>query len=149
MTREILSFSLLMAPPPPLPPTPPPAQKREANWLNVSSRKDSGLHCSSFPLSGPSLTGVPSFQFFSLPPSSCLHSIPSPKIQFKCCLLQEAFPDPHRISESISPSLGLPCHYAPLSMQLLKFCVIIRNVQESRDSSAGSKNNHIWVHMLF
>lgn len=59
------------------------------------------------------------------PPSSCLHSIPTPKIQFKCCLLQEAFSDPHRMSESIAPSLGLPCHYAPLPMQLLKFYFVL------------------------
>lgn len=77
-----------------------------------------------FLLSVPYLMGVPSFQFSSFPPflpppSHSPHPIPIPKVQLQCCR-QEAAPDPHRISGSTSPSLGLPRHCCTLSKQPLQ-----------------------------
>lgn len=54
-------------------------------------------------LSVPYLTPVPSFQI-PVPPSCYPHSIPILKVQLKCCLLQEAFPDLLKTSKSISSS---------------------------------------------
>ena len=74
------------------------------------------------------LTYVPSFQI-PVPPSGYPHSIAILKVQLKCCLLQEAFPDLHKTSASISLSSTL--YYATFEAIFR-----VREVQESRDSKA-------------
>lgn len=90
-------------------------QKKEPKYLKHQLQKGcwSMLQCFAL-LSVPYLTHVPSFQI-PVPPSHYPCSIPILKVQLKCCLLQEAFPDLHKTSKSIPPSS------APLFiMQLLK-----------------------------